>query len=303
MSLITLSVLIPAKDEADNLEPLLTEISQVLNHFFASKGKSDQEYSLPTSSMHHHKNDADNTSKVPSTGGYEIIVVDDASTDETTSLLTRLSSSHPQLKTIRHDNAKGQSTSVWEAAHCACGEWLVTLDGDGQNDPADIPAMLAKASSSGIDMVAGHRLDRRDTLIKRMSSRTANRIRSFLLGDNTPDTGCGLKLMRRDAFLALPYFDHMHRFLPALMQGQGRSCVSLPVNDRPRQYGHSHYGLNNRLWVGIIDMMGVMWLNKRSRLPLNKMPANCVKQPSQTLIFTPDDAMQSDVSLDNSLAK
>ncbi|MGJ8525443.1 Undecaprenyl-phosphate 4-deoxy-4-formamido-L-arabinose transferase [Halomonadaceae bacterium LMG 33818] len=299
---LTLSVLIPAKDEADNLEALLNEIIQVLERFFATKDKSDKEGTPWNTRIHYHERSIDTMRKIATTREYEIIVVDDASTDKTGELLSRLSRRHPQLKTIQHDHARGQSTSIWEAAHSARGKWLVTLDGDGQNDPADIPAMLAEACASDIDMVAGYRFHRRATLLKRISSRTANCIRASLLSDNTPDTGCGLKLMRRDAFLALPYFDHMHRFLPALMQGQGRNCISLPVNDRPRQYGRSHYGVNNRLWVGIIDMIGVMWLNRRSRLPLSERPAKDVKASSKTAIFTPDGTLRSS-TLDNPLAK
>ncbi|MCP1366008.1 dolichol-phosphate mannosyltransferase, partial [Halomonas sp. BBD48] len=132
---------------------------------------------------------------------------------------------------------------------------------------ADLPRLLDKARREDVAMVAGHRVSRHDDWLKRVSSHVANRVRSALLKDDTPDTACGLKVMRRDTFVMLPYFDHMHRFLPALVQSQGERCISVPVNHRARQAGQSHYGLNNRLWVGLIDMIGVMWLRRRSRLP------------------------------------
>ncbi|MCM2973358.1 glycosyltransferase family 2 protein [Larsenimonas suaedae] len=232
MSSPLLSVLIPAKDEAGNLPGLLDEIAAALG-------------------------------EVP----HEVIVVDDASSDETWTLLTHRAERDARLRPLRHAKSAGQSTSVWQAAWAARGEWLATLDGDGQNDPADLPAALAKARETGVTLVAGHRTNRRDDWLKRVSSKIANRVRGALLDDATPDTGCGLKVIRRSAFLVLPYFDHMHRFLPALVRAQGGSCVSVPVNHRPRGAGRSHYGLNNRLWVGLVDMVGVMWLRRRSRLP------------------------------------
>ncbi|GHB09782.1 glycosyltransferase family 2 protein [Modicisalibacter luteus] len=226
------SVIIPAKDEADNLPHLLDEIAASL---------ADVEH--------------------------EVLVVDDGSTDTTWTLLTQRAARDHRLRPLHHARSVGQSTSIWQAAHQARGTWLATLDGDGQNDPADLPRLLDKARHEDVAMVAGHRVSRRDDWLKRVSSRVANRIRSALLKDDTPDTGCGLKVIRRDAFVTLPYFDHMHRFLPALIQSQGGRCVSVPVNHRPRQAGRSHYGLNNRLWAGLIDMVGVMWLRRRSRLP------------------------------------
>lgn len=227
-----LSILIPAKDEAGNLPALLDEIANALAGV-----------------------------------DHEVIVVDDASTDDTWALLTRRAAADRRLRPLRHARSAGQSTSLWQAAWAANGEWLATLDGDGQNDPADIPALFERARRGDVTLVAGHRTNRRDDWLKRLSSKVANRVRSALLKDATPDTGCGLKVVRREAFLALPYFDHMHRFLPALIQAQGGTCVSLPVNHRPRGAGESHYGLNNRLWVGLVDMLGVMWLRRRSRLP------------------------------------
>ena len=228
----TLSLVIPAKDEAGNLPRLLDEVEAALAAI-----------------------------------DYECLVVDDGSTDATWSLLLARAAINPRLRPLHHDRGAGQSTSVWQAASVARGLWLATMDGDGQNDPADIPRMLARALQGDVTIVAGHRVTRRDDWVKRLSSRVANRVRSAILGDQTPDTGCGLKVLRREAFLALPYFDHMHRFLPALVKAQGGVCVSVPVGHRHREAGESHYTLNNRLWVGLVDMAGVLWLRRRSRLP------------------------------------
>jgi dolichol-phosphate mannosyltransferase len=227
-----LSVIVPARDEAENLPHLLDEIALALEGF-----------------------------------EYEVIVIDDGSVDRTWSLLTARASGDRRLRPLRHPLSAGQSTSLWQAAARARGAWLATLDGDGQNDPADIPRLLERAQQGDVTLVAGYRKSRRDDWLKRLSSRVANRVRSALLADGTPDTGCGLKLIDRSAFLALPYFDHMHRFLPALVQAQGGVCVSVPVRHRPRLAGRSHYGVNNRLWVGLVDLVGVMWLRRRSRLP------------------------------------
>jgi dolichol-phosphate mannosyltransferase len=153
----------------------------------------------------------------------------------------------------------------------ARANWIATLDADGQNDPADIPKLweIARAAPASPPlMVAGRRQKRRDTWSKRWASRTANAIRRSLLGDGTPDTGCGLKLFRRDLFLEMPRFDHMHRFLPALTLRQGGKVVSVPVNHRPRARGQSNYGVLDRLWVGIADLLGVMWLMRRVKHPV-----------------------------------
>jgi dolichol-phosphate mannosyltransferase len=148
-------------------------------------------------------------------------------------------------------------------------DWIVTMDGDGQNDPADIPRLLQAAvrhpAPDRVQLVAGQRRRRADSWLRRFSSRVANATRSRLLGDRTPDTGCGLKLIRREAFLDLPYFDHVHRFLPALVQRQGGTVVLVEVNHRRRERGRSHYGIGNRLWVGIVDLLGVLWLKRRHR--------------------------------------
>ena len=197
-------------------------------------------------------------------GGYEIVVVDDASTDRTRSVLE--GARRPGLVVVRHRRNGGQSAALFTGVRVARGAWVATLDGDGQNDPADIPALwqMRSGASADLKMIAGHRRRRQDTWLKRMSSRVANRVRGRLLGDDTPDTGCGLKLFERDLFLRLPHFDHFHRFLPALAQQAGSRVASVEVRHRPRRTGRSHYGLHNRLWVGIVDLLGVMWLKRRS---------------------------------------
>jgi dolichol-phosphate mannosyltransferase len=150
----------------------------------------------------------------------------------------------------------------------ARAQWIATLDGDGQNDPADLPKLIAARgdpTNSGVLLFMGNRVTRRDTWLRRLSSRIANGVRGGLLGDGTPDTGCGIKLFHRETFLGLPAFDHMHRFLPALFQRAGSRVISVPVNHRERMRGRSKYGVHNRLWVGIVDLFGVMWLKARSR--------------------------------------
>lgn len=231
-----LSVLIPAKNEAENLPTLLAEIRQAL-----------------------------------AAESFEVIVVDDGSTDHTGELLQQLKrGGYHQLRILRHARSLGQSTSIHHAAKAACAPWLATLDGDGQNDPADIPAMLglvrAADAPASLKLIAGHRVNRRDSASKRWASRFANRLRGSLLRDRTPDTGCGLKLIEREAFLSLPYFDHMHRFIPALIQRHGGQIRIQPVNHRPRSAGVSNYGNLDRALVGILDLIGVWWLIRRTRL-------------------------------------
>jgi dolichol-phosphate mannosyltransferase len=152
--------------------------------------------------------------------------------------------------------------------------WIATLDGDGQNDPADIPRLLAVLRNpdrpNRLELVVGCRVMRKDTLVKRVSSRVANGVRRRMLRDATPDTGCGLKLFSRDVFLALPFFDHMHRFLPALVLRGGGAVVAVPVGHRARLRGRSHYGVMDRLWIGMVDLLGVMWLARRMRLPTTR---------------------------------
>ncbi len=232
----SLSVVIPAHNEAPNIVPLLDEVETAL------RGRIS----------------------------YEIVVLDDGSSDGMTDILAAEALKRPALRPLRHIHQSGQSAGLISGVRAARGDWIATLDGDGQNDPADIPALwdrLRASTDPDLKMIAGHRAKRRDTWIKRMSSRIANRVRAGLLRDETPDTGCGLKLFERRLFLELPAFDHMHRFLPALARRAGAHVLSVPVNHRPRGRGVSHYGLHNRLWVGIVDIVGVMWLMRRSRLP------------------------------------
>jgi len=231
------SVVIAAKNEAEAIGPLLDEIEAVLD------GRE----------------------------AYEIIVVDDGSTDTMLDVLAGVAVHQPHLRVIRHKKSCGQSAGVRTGVLAAEGRIIVTLDGDGQNDPADVPALLeiyrAGAATSDLRMVAGQRVKRRDVWIKRVSSKIANGVRSRLLRDSTPDTGCGLKVFDREAFLRLPWFDHMHRFLPALMLREGYAVVSAPVGHRPRSAGVSKYGTWDRLWVGIVDILGVAWLQSRAKRP------------------------------------
>ena len=232
-----LSVVIPAHDEAENVGPLLAEIGAAMR--FAG---------------------------APS---YEVVLVDDGSSDGTGSRAEAAAKAVPLLRVVRHPSPAGQSFATVTGVRAAAGRWIATLDGDGQNDPADIPRLLAARDAQAASpeggplLLAGYRKARRDSWLKRVSSRVANGVRGRLLGDRTPDTGCGLKLFEREAFLALPHFDHLHRFLPALFIRAGGRVVSVEVGHRPRTRGRSHYGLFNRLWVGIVDMFGVMWLIKR----------------------------------------
>ncbi len=234
---LLLSVVVPVRNEAPNIGPLVAEIEQALG-------------GIP----------------------HEIVYVDDGSTDATPHLLSGLRMTAP-LVVRRHTISCGQSAAVLTGVRAARGTWIATLDGDGQNDPADIPALLAQAQQAGgMVLTAGHRVARRDTRTKRIASRLANRIRAWLLGDATPDTGCGLKVFQRDTFLALPHFDHMHRYLPALFIREGGRVVSVPVNHRPRTRGISNYGTLDRLWVGIFDMAGVYWLQRRWKRPVVEAP-------------------------------
>ncbi len=231
---VELSVVVPVRDEAENIAPLVEEIRGALD------GRLD----------------------------YEVLYVDDGSTDDTAARLAALAVEFPRLRVIGHRQSCGQSTALRTGVKGARAPWVVTLDGDGQNDPGDIPKLLGELGNldhAPLDqMIAGYRRRRRDTVLRRVSSRVANGIRAFLLQDRTPDTGCGLKLFHRDTFLDLPYFDHMHRFLPALMLRSGGRVRSVEVRHRPRTRGRSHYGVRNRLWVGIVDLLGVMWLQRRS---------------------------------------
>lgn len=197
---------------------------------------------------------------------FEIVVVDDASTDDSVARLQVAQASlGGRLRLIRHTRNQGQSAGICTGIDFAKSPVIVTLDGDGQNDPADIPRLVdeLQRSAGTSTIVCGHRRQRRDTFIRRLSSRVANGVRATALGDETPDTGCGLKAFERALFQQLPRFNHMHRFLPALVRRAGGHSVSVAVNHRPRLHGVSKYGIGNRLWVGITDLFGVMWLQRR----------------------------------------
>jgi dolichol-phosphate mannosyltransferase len=199
---------------------------------------------------------------------FEIIFVDDGSTDATAQAVRAArAAGMPEIRLLQHSRRAGQSAAVHTGVEAARAEWIATLDGDGQNDPADIPTLLAAlARDEQLRLIMGNRTARKDTWLRRISSRVANGVRGRMLRDGTPDTGCGIKIMHRETFLGLPYFNHMHRFLPALFQRAGARVVSVPVRHRPRLHGRSKYGVNNRLWVGIVDLFGVRWLVRRAPL-------------------------------------
>jgi dolichol-phosphate mannosyltransferase len=233
MNITQISVVVPVKNEQDNVAHLVAEINAALQDFT-----------------------------------HEIVYVDDGSTDETYARLKQLQSQFSQLRVVQHAASCGQSTAVRTGVKFAQYPWIATLDGDGQNDPADIPKLIA-AITEGVDLAGGNRrASRRDTWVKRMSSVIANTVRSKMLNDDTPDTGCGLKVFQREAFLDLPYFDHMHRFLPALIKRRGGKIVSVPVAHRNREHGKSNYGTIDRLMVGIVDLFGVAWLQRRAKVPV-----------------------------------
>lgn len=199
---------------------------------------------------------------------HEIIVVDDGSTDGTLDCLREAMAAHPQLRIVRHERRAGQSRALRTGVLAARGEIVATLDGDGQNDPADIPSLLAAlADNTALVMAAGVRRGRRDGAVKMWSSGVANKIRRLLLNDGAVDTGCGLKVFYREAYLRLPYFDHMHRYLPALMAREGYAVAYFPVSHRPRAGGVSKYGVVERLAVAFRDILGVMWLKNRAKSP------------------------------------
>ncbi|MGA8276859.1 MAG: glycosyltransferase family 2 protein [Rhodanobacteraceae bacterium] len=228
-----LSVVVPVHNERDNIDALLDEIVAALRRRVE----------------------------------FEIVYVDDASRDDSLRVLTRAKTRYPELRVIHHLTQSGQSTAIRNGVKAARGAWIATLDGDGQNDPADIPKLLSMRDEApaAVKLFAGWRVARRDTASKRIASKLANAIRRRLLHDDTPDTGCGTKLFERAAFLELPYFDHMHRYLPALMQRAGWQVQSVPVNHRPRAAGSSNYNNLGRALVGFADLRGVAWLIRRSR--------------------------------------
>jgi len=232
-----LSVVVPVKNEAPNIAPLVAEIRAALTEV-----------------------------------AHEIVYVDDGSTDNTPHVLAGEAASGG-LRFLRHATSCGQSAAIVTGVRAAAGTWIATLDGDGQNDPADIPALLERAlREGGKVLIAGHRTERRDSFMKRFASRFANRLRAALLRDATPDTGCGLKVFPRESFLELPAFDHMHRFLPALFLRAGGRVLSVPVRHRPRLRGASNYGTLDRALVGVVDLAGVAWLQRRWKRPVIEAP-------------------------------
>ncbi len=244
---LSLSVVVPMYNEEDNVEPLLKEILQAVSGF---------------------KN-------------FEIIVVDDASTDKTVEKLLNLKKDFSQnfsqnLRVLVHEKNSGQSRAVITGVKQAQYPWVVTLDGDGQNNPMDIPKLAAVAAQKEAEkeaawiLIAGHRAHRKDTRMKKISSRIANKVRGSLLKDDCPDTGCGLKLFPKKLFMDLPHFKNMHRFLPALAKRQGAEIINIKISHRERVRGVSKYGVMNRLFVGIVDLLGVMWLVRRPSRALFK---------------------------------
>jgi dolichol-phosphate mannosyltransferase len=238
------SVVVPVRNEAENVGPLADEIAAALSGRWS----------------------------------FELVYVNDGSTDGTQAALDALKAERPWLRQVRHEASCGQSAAVRSGVAAARAPLIATLDGDGQNDPSFIPALLAafeqdqtigknvgKNLGETIGLVAGQRVGRRDGGFKKLQSRIANGVRGAILRDGTRDTGCGLKLFRRDAFLALPYFDGLHRFLPALFRRDGYAIAYVEVIDRPRRHGVSNYGMWDRLWVGILDLAGVWWLIRRRR--------------------------------------
>jgi len=230
------SVVVPVRNEAGNIAPLVAEIAAAL----------DKQWP------------------------FEVVYVDDGSSDGTPAELARLMAQHPWLRRVRHKQSCGQSAAVRTGVKAARAPLVVTLDGDGQNNPAFIPALLQalEHGSPRVGLIAGQRVGRKASCFKKLQSRIANTVRGAVLRDGTRDTGCGLKAFRRDVFLALPYFDGLHRFLPALVKREGYNIGYVDVVDRPRGAGVSNYGMWDRLWVGILDLAGVWWLiRRRKRIP------------------------------------
>ncbi|MBW0148370.1 MULTISPECIES: glycosyltransferase family 2 protein [Marinobacter] len=233
----SLSLVIPARDEEENIASLVTEIFAVMRDY----------------------------------PNFEVVLVDDGSADQTLEAAirtARLMNGH--LVGVRHDRSVGQSTALATGVRQARGHLIATMDGDGQNDPSDIPTLLQKTSAITVPdfCIAGYRKNRKDTAWKRFQSRLANRVRNAFLHDGVPDTGCGLKLFPKATFMKLPWFDHGHRFIPALVKGLGGEVAVVEVNHRPRGGGTSKYTAWNRAWAGILDLFGVMWLLHRTRTPV-----------------------------------
>lgn len=230
---VEVSIVVPVRNEADNIVPLVTEITAALGDRWP----------------------------------YEIIYVNDGSTDATGDRLAALMQQRRNLRHIRHAESRGQSAAVRTGVRAARGAIVATLDGDGQNNPAFLPDLILALEHGGpsVGLAAGQRVGRKDTGFKKLQSRIANGVRNGILRDGTRDTGCGLKAIRRDIFLALPYFDGLHRFLPALVRREGHNIAYIDVIDRPRHSGVSNYGFFDRLWIGIMDLAGVWWLIRRKK--------------------------------------
>jgi dolichol-phosphate mannosyltransferase len=227
------SVVVPVRNEAGNIEPLVKEIAQAIDGQWP----------------------------------FEVVYVSDGSNDGTEAVLKRLMAQYPWLRRVRHKQSCGQSAAVRSGVNAARAPLIATLDGDGQNDPAFIPAMLRalEAGVPRVGLIAGQRVKRKSGAFKMLQSRIANAVRSVVLRDGTRDTGCGLKAFRRDVFLTLPYFDGLHRFLPALVKREGYDIGYVEVVDRARGAGVSNYGMWDRLWVSILDLAGVWWLIRRKK--------------------------------------
>jgi dolichol-phosphate mannosyltransferase len=230
---IAVSIVVPVRNEAENIAPVIGEIAAALDGRW----------------------------------NYEIIYVDDGSTDATPERLASAKKSRPNLRQVRHAVSTGQSAAVRSGVRFAQGAIVATLDGDGQNNAAFLPALISAIEQGGerTGLAAGQRVGRKDTGFKKIQSRIANSVRNSILHDGTRDTGCGLKAFRREVFLALPYFDGLHRFLPALVRREGYDIVYVDVIDRPRHSGVSNYGFFDRLWIGIMDLAGVWWLIRRKK--------------------------------------
>ena len=230
---VAISVVVPVRNEAENIRPLIGEIAAALEGRWA----------------------------------YEIIYVNDGSTDATAERLAEVMKQRDNLRQLRHANSAGQSAAIRSGVRAARGAIIATLDGDGQNNPAFLPDLISTLERGGerLGLVAGQRVGRKDTGFKKFQSRAANAIRGTILRDGTRDTGCGLKAFRREVFLMMPYFDGLHRFLPALVRREGLEIAYVDVVDRPRRSGVSNYGFFDRLWIGILDLAGVWWLIRRKK--------------------------------------
>jgi glycosyltransferase involved in cell wall biosynthesis len=230
---LVVSVVVPVRNEAQNVGPLTDEIAVAL------------------------------TGRWP----FEVVYVNDGSSDDTETVLKSLMATRPWLRQVRHATSCGQSAAVRTGVAAARAPLVATIDGDGQNDPSFIPALVRalEAGAPRVGLIAGQRIGRRASGFKRFQSRVANKVRGAILRDGTWDTGCGLKAFRRETFLNLPYFDGLHRFLPALFKREGCDIAYVEVIDRPRRHGTSNYGFFDRLWIGILDLMGVWWLIRRRR--------------------------------------